>query len=89
MACGLPVVATDVPGSREVLGNDVEAQLCRMSDPVDLAQKLGDLFCSQKQREHYGAKNRERVMSEFSIDTMREKMCSVIIKTFNSQKKMC
>ena len=40
MAAGLPVIATDLPGNREALGNNAENQLCKLMDSADLALKI-------------------------------------------------
>ncbi len=39
-AMGRPVIATDVPGCREVLTDGVTGLLCRVRDSVDLADKM-------------------------------------------------
>jgi len=77
MCCGLPVVATDIPGNREALGGDTR-QLCNQGDANDLAAKLLLLLNSSELRWQLGAGNKRRAASEFSIDAMCERMASVI-----------
>ena len=41
MACGKPVIATNTPGSREVITSDKHGLFCRPGDEEDLAAKIG------------------------------------------------
>ena len=63
MAAGLPVIASDIPGYREVVRDDVEGLLVPPRDPValagalgrvlddaDLAKRLGEAGCQRAQR---------------------------------------
>ena len=40
MSCGVPVVATDIPGYREVVRDGVDGLLVRPNDPIALAGAL-------------------------------------------------
>jgi len=41
MACGKPVIATNTPGSREIIASEKYGLLCRPGSPEDLADKIG------------------------------------------------
>jgi glycosyltransferase involved in cell wall biosynthesis len=43
MACGTPVVATNVGGSAEVIGRGSEGRLLKARDPAELAAAIGHL----------------------------------------------
>lgn len=64
---GRPIIASDVPGCREVVENGVTGFLCRSKDCVDLSDKMGDMVnLSYEQRQIMGAKAREKVKSGFN-----------------------
>ncbi len=50
MACGTPVVATDVGGSAEVIGDSVAGVLVRQRDPESLAQAMLQLLREARDR---------------------------------------
>lgn len=64
---GRPIIASDVPGCREVVENGVTGFLCRSKDCVDLSDKMGDMVnLTYEQRQIMGAKAREKVKSGFN-----------------------
>jgi len=68
MACGLPVVATDVPGNHEVLGEDGKAGLLVPVDtPAALAQAIESLVASPDLRRELGASAQARALERFDI----------------------
>ncbi len=71
MACGLPLVATDVGGVREIAGE------CGVIVPAKNAEKLARgmsavMEMSAERRGELGAKARARVLSEFEMDGKAE-----------------
>ena len=83
MTCGLPVVATDIQGNREALGDNVEAQLYRPNDVEDLAAKLLQLINSPELRQTLGTANQRRAQAEFFIEAMCKRMTAVINDEIN------
>lgn len=68
MACGLPVVVSDVPGVREIVGQGQKSGfLVDPLDPVCIAEKLRYLILSPKLRADMGAYNR-LYARRYSID---------------------
>jgi len=68
MACGLPVVVSDVSGVREIVGQGQKGGfLVNPQDPVCIAEKLRCLIVSQKLRADMGAYNRLHAR-RYSID---------------------
>jgi glycosyltransferase involved in cell wall biosynthesis len=78
MTCGLPVVATDIPGNEEALGEGANAQLCPQGDAQDLAEKLLSLITAPDLRRNLGDRNLQRARAEFSITKMCESMLRVV-----------
>ena len=83
MAAGLPVVATDLPGNREALGDDPGQPLCAIGDEETLAAVLATLIDGPSLRERLGSRNRERAAAEFSIDSMCVKSVRLIANLLN------
>lgn len=78
MASGLPVVATDLPGNREVLDNDPQQPFCRPGDADSLAARLQVLLHNPDLRQKLGARNQRRALAEFSLDKMCEKTSGIM-----------
>jgi len=67
MAWGVPVVATDVLGSRDVVSAGETGLLARVDDPADIAAQLLSLLNDPQLRARFGAAARKRVAEEFSF----------------------
>jgi len=78
MVCGLPVVATDLPGNREALGDDPRQPFCKDGDPNSLAVRLNTLMYNQDLRQKLGTRNQQRASEKFSIDAMCERTVGII-----------
>lgn len=65
-SCGRPLVATDVPGSRDVVVDGLTGYLASPGDPDAIAQALRRLIEDPVRREQMGAAARARVEQVFS-----------------------
>ena len=65
-ACGRPLVATDVPGCREIARDGVNAVLVPPNDAAALAAAIGRLADNAYLRRRFGAASRRMVEDEFS-----------------------
>jgi teichuronic acid biosynthesis glycosyltransferase TuaC len=63
MASSLPVVASDIPGMREIVQDGHTGLLAKPQDAVDLAEKLLNIVRDRELRRRMGAKARESVLS--------------------------
>jgi glycosyltransferase involved in cell wall biosynthesis len=68
MYVGLPVVATDVNGTSEIVDHGVTGLLVPPRDPMALAQAIGDVLADRALAARLGAQGRRRMSSEFSIE---------------------
>jgi len=66
-AAGLPVVATDVGGTSEIIEDGVNGFLVPAADPKALAQRLLDLVRSRDLRHQMGSRGRDLVRARFSF----------------------
>ncbi|MHA1546823.1 MAG: glycosyltransferase family 4 protein [Alphaproteobacteria bacterium] len=65
-ACGRPIIATDVPGCREIAIEGKNAILVPVDDAAKLADALEVLAGDQTRRAAYGAASRELVKTDLS-----------------------
>lgn len=68
MAAGLPVVATDVGGNREVVRTGKTGALVPAGDPEALAAAMIHVLTNPEMARRWGAAGRERVATDFNID---------------------
>jgi glycosyltransferase involved in cell wall biosynthesis len=62
----VPLIASDVPGCREVVDDGVNGYLCRARDAEDLAEKMGWMIRITPQgRAQMGAAGRRKVIDQF------------------------
>ncbi|MGB8029320.1 MAG: glycosyltransferase [Terracidiphilus sp.] len=67
-ACGVPAVATDVPGTREVVIDGVNGWLAQAADPISLGEAMTKLMqMPLEERYAMGECARLRVLNEFSL----------------------
>ena len=76
-ACGRPIVATDVPGCREIVREEVTGLLVPAKDPTALAGAIERLATSAELRRRLGGRGREIVVSEFSESSVVERTLEV------------
>lgn len=69
-ACGLPVVATDIRGCRQVVSPGQTGLLVPLHDPVRLAAAIGELVCDPALRREMGAAGRRKAEAEFDDRTV-------------------
>jgi len=67
MACGLPVVATNVGGNPEVVVDGVTGYLVPPKEPEAIADKLLLLLNNARVRKSFGSAGRTRAVENFSI----------------------
>src|SRR5262249_10910403 len=70
MATGLPVVATRVGGSPELVDNDVNGILVAPREPQALAEAIGSYLSDSRLRALHGASARERAVACFGLERM-------------------
>jgi glycosyltransferase involved in cell wall biosynthesis len=73
MAAGLPVVATDLDGIREVVTPEGTRLLARPGDPHALAGAIRCLIDDSGLRARLGSENRARVEERFSLEAWRDR----------------
>ncbi|TIN30663.1 MAG: glycosyltransferase family 4 protein [Mesorhizobium sp.] len=80
-AMSKPLIATDVPGCREVVDHAVNGFLCKVRDPDDLASKMIEFaMMDDASRTRMGAQSRNKVERQFSETIVIEKYMQQIEK---------
>ena len=69
-SCGLALIATDVPGCRELVRHEVDGLLVPVRDAQALADAIQRLLRAPALREAYGRNARDRIVTEFSEDVI-------------------
>jgi glycosyltransferase involved in cell wall biosynthesis len=78
MAAGLPVVATDIPSIRQVLGNQANACLVRPKDVRSFADQLLSFLGDPQRRATVGRANQQRSRQFYALEAMHRKMVQII-----------
>jgi glycosyltransferase involved in cell wall biosynthesis len=71
MAAGLPVVASDVGGLRELVRDGETGTLVPPGDPAVLANALRPLVADRELRRRYGSAGRQRAKTLFDVSGFR------------------
>jgi glycosyltransferase involved in cell wall biosynthesis len=76
-----PIIATNVPGCREIVDHKETGFLCKVKDVDDLADKMLMLISlNRNERKLMGLKGREKVKIEYSVD----KVCKLYLQSLLS-----
>jgi glycosyltransferase involved in cell wall biosynthesis len=78
MAAGLPVVAVDSGGPRDIVEHERTGMLARSGEPDDLAAALEPLLSSDALRHELGQRGRERFMRDYTDEAVRTRFFSAL-----------
>ena len=67
-ACGVPLVATDIPGCRDIARNGENGLLVPVKDAARLADAIERLLRDRELRERMGRRGRDLAVRDFSLD---------------------
>jgi glycosyltransferase involved in cell wall biosynthesis len=73
MAAGVPVVATDIPGTRELVVSDATGYLVPVGDRAGFAKYTERLLNNSALASQFSSAARQRVQTEFSVEKMIER----------------
>lgn len=74
MASGLPAVATDIDGNRELIINGKNGLLVPVKSPGAIARAVGSLIGDKKLAERLGKEAKKTIKERFSVESMSEKL---------------
>lgn len=76
-SCGRPIVTTDAPGCREIVQDGVNGFLVPVRDATAVAEALRKMIESPELRSQMGARGRELVKREFTLDKVNTETLKV------------
>ncbi len=89
MACGVPVVATNVSDNAYVVKDGVTGFLVELGDVEGMAGRIQVLLGNEALRQEMGKKANDWVMEEFSIKQLVRKTESVYLEALNGKRSKC
>ena len=82
---GKPLIATDVPGCREVVNNNINGYLCNEKNINDLAEKMEMMMLTDKKNVVSMSANSRKIAEEnFDKDLIVKKQMEIISKIVNT-----
>jgi len=87
MAAGLPLVATDVGGVRDVLGDNLHGRLVPPGDATSLAHALAELLLNTKLREELAASARQCVRNNYGVANLTCQLTQLYESALNAARK--
>jgi len=82
-ACGRPIVATDVPGCREIARQDINALLVPVDDAPALAEALARLAHDKGLRQRFAEAGRRLTENEFSAERIGVQIVALYDRLLN------
>jgi glycosyltransferase involved in cell wall biosynthesis len=70
MSAGVPVVASDIPGNRDLVVPDQTGYLVPVGDSADMARKTQLIIDDPDRAAQFAEASRTRMIQEFSVETM-------------------
>ena len=74
MACGIPVIASNIPGVRSVFKDKEQGYLVEPRNIKDLSSKLNKILSNKKIRLEMSIKARKLVERKYSLKTVKERL---------------
>ena len=78
MATGKPVVANEIEGVQEVLGEGPRAQLAQVDEPNSLVRNVTQILSDQELTAQCGRFNRQRIQQHYSIEGMIQRFTELV-----------
>jgi glycosyltransferase involved in cell wall biosynthesis len=86
MAAGLPIVATDVGGIRELISDGEQGRLVPVEDPVALAHATCELLDDARLATRLGLHARRRAFAEYSVETQARSYEQFYVRCYRASR---
>ena len=86
MACGVPVVATNICDNKYIIKNGETGFLIDVGDERTMAERMKTLLIDTQLRQEMGQKARNWMIKEFSVKRLAEKMEAVYTELLNKKQ---
>jgi glycosyltransferase involved in cell wall biosynthesis len=77
MACGLPVVATNIGGNRDIISSNANGLLVPPGSPKEMAQMITMLWADKSLRKRLGGSARETILKKYTWDIIANDFINV------------
>ena len=81
MACGTPVVATDVGGTREMIEHQYNGLLVDFGDETQLIDAMTTMYADGDLRELFKGRSREKVEKHLNAERFFRKFQVILVET--------
>lgn len=81
MACGVPVVISDIGGIRDIIADGQTGYLCKPGDIVTFAAKLDVLVADTALRARMAAAARERALAQFDASACAQRLGDIVAES--------
>jgi glycosyltransferase involved in cell wall biosynthesis len=88
-SCGRPIVASDMPGCRDVVAQGETGLLVPPHDVAALAAAIRTLANDPELRTRMGTAGRARVLSEFAEETIAEQTMALLRSLLDARREHC
>lgn len=86
MASGLPVVASDMPGVRELVTDGVEGRLANPLDPLAFATRIDALLRRPLRRARFGRNGRAKVVANYTWEEVAGRMLALYEQVLSGEE---
>ncbi|QIZ72963.1 glycosyltransferase family 4 protein [Oxynema aestuarii] len=80
MACGTPVIASNIGGIPEILGSDFEDQMFQPGDEEELSLKINAFINWRDRQKYLGEKSRKCIIEKFTLDNTIDRIEQLLLK---------
>ena len=87
-SCGLPIIATDVPGCREICVNNLNGFLVKPKDEYTLQKSIISLLNNKKLLKKFGFNSRKLVKQNFNVDFISRDFVRLYNQIIKESKKV-
>ncbi len=77
MACGTPVITSDLPGVRTLINTGKDGLTFRVGNDRELAKKIRIIINNEELKKEYGANGKKKVVKHFSWDVIVDKLVAI------------
>ena len=87
MQAGIPVIASDFPGFRQIVSETKCGLLANPLDPAEIARAIEYIFSHPDEAEQMGLRGREAVVARFNWSCEERKLLALYENLFDSSRK--
>lgn len=87
MSLGIPVVASDIPGNRDLVQHEKTGYLFKLGDVAALTRQTNHLLNTPELATALGAAGRQRTLDEFSVERMVERHAELYERLYAEAKR--